>query len=238
MPGPSEQLIVSLHRPWRRRLVVFLWLVVVAISFAAGIFVGGRFFDQTVVDSRRMASDLESMRDYEKVLRQQLTNAELASQVDRASLENVRKLVTSLQLQLATNEEELRLYRNLLLDADNESGLQIGELMLKDSPERGGTAYRLIIQQKASNQKSVKINIKVELEGYRKGIKETLGLDQLDEQVESSPIAVKLKYFHMLEGTLNLPEGFEPRALRVSVWKASAGAHPVERRFDWHVDEA
>lgn len=234
----TDQLVVKPHRPGRRRLEVFLWLLALLASFAVGALVGSHFIDEALLENRRLNQELGTLRAKDKALRQQFANIEVASKVDRGSLEEVRKLVTSLQLQLAANEEELRLYRNLLQDGGGEAGLQIGELMLKPLYGQSGTSYRIIIQQKASKLKTAKINIRVELEGARKGIKETLGLEQLDDQVEASPIAVKFKYFHMLEGVLTLPDGFEPRALKVSVWKTNASANPVERRFDWHVEEA
>ncbi|WP_461481941.1 DUF6776 family protein [Porticoccus sp.] len=233
----NDQLVVRSLQPGRRRRELMLWLLAVALGFALGFSLGTGFFDRAVVDNHRMAKEIDDLRKRDRDLRQQFANVDLAAKVDKHSLEEVRKLVTSLQLQLATNEEELRLYRNLLQDGGGETGLQIGELTLKALPDGQGVAYRAIIQQKASQLKSVKINIKVELEGFRNGIRETLGLDQLDSHVASSPIAVKLKYFHMLEGVLTLPEGYEPRAMRVSVWKTGASANPVERRFDWHVDE-
>ena len=156
--------------------------------------------------------------------------------LDNAVLENHR--MTSELQQLRAEEKELRLYRNLMQPGGSESGLQIGELMLKSLGDGQGASYRIVIQQKDSKLKTVKINLKVELEGARNGIKETLSLDQLDENVETSPVAVKFKYFHMLEGVLTLPVGFEPRAIKVSVWKTNASANAVERRFDWHLDEA
>lgn len=234
----SHQLVVTPHRPGRRWLEILLWVLALLFCFVAGFFLGSRFLDNAVVENHRMARELQQMREQDKILRQQYTNVELASKVDRGSLEQVRKLVTSLQLQLAANEEELRLFHNLLQPGGSESGLQIGELMLKSLGDGQGMSYRIVIQQKDSKLKSVKINIKAELEGARNGIKETLSLDQLDENVETTPVAVKFKYFHLLEGVLTLPVGFEPRAMKVSVWKTNASANPVERRFDWHVDEA
>ncbi len=232
----TDQLVVRPHQPGRRQLELLFVLLAVALGFGSGLFLGTRFFDQAVLDNHRMSQELASLREEDKALRQQVTSMEMASNIDKRSLEEVRKFVTSLQLQLAANEEELRLYRNLLQDGGGESGIQIGELTLKTVPGESGIAYRLIIQQKESKLKSVKINIKVELEGARKGIKETLGLDELDSHVEKSPVAVKFKYFHIQEGVLALPEGFVPRALKVSVWKTNASANPVERLFDWQVD--
>jgi len=234
----SHQLVVTSHRPGRRWLEILLWVLAILFFFLVGFFWGSGFLDNAVLENHRMTSELQQLRAEEKELRQQFTNVQLASNVDRGSLEQVRKLVTSLQLQLAANEEELRLYRNLMQPGGSESGLQIGELMLKSLGDGQGASYRIVIQQKDSKLKTVKINLKVELEGARNGIKETLSLDQLDENVGTSPVAVKFKYFHMLEGVLTLPVGFEPRAIKVSVWKTNAGANAVERRFDWHLDEA
>lgn len=234
----SEQLVVRPHRPGHRRLALALWVLVTVAASALGFLLGGGFFDRTLIDGRALTKELKSVRAQNLQLQQQLANAELAAQVDAASLESVRKLVTSLQQKLAAKEEELGLYQNLLQENDRKAGLQIGRLVMKTAGENGAVAYRLIVQQKATNLKQIKVNIDLRVGGLSDGQPLSVGFDALDARIDASPLQAVFKYFQVLEGSILLPAGFQPLTVLVSVWKEGAENTRVERSFDWQLNEA
>jgi len=236
MSDPSHRLVVQPYRPDKRKRKIGLWLVLMVLVFSAGILVGLQLFDQAMVDKRQQAGVIETLREQLAETSQELTNAELASKVDQAALEWVRQLVTSLQSKLAIDGEELGLYRNLLQGSGTEGGLLIGELLLKQVPEQGGIAYRLVVQQKEKKLKRIKVSIKVDVTGVQDGSEITVGLESLDSQLEQSPIKAGFKYFHVVEGVLTLPSGFQPQVLVVSLMKVGVSSSRVERQFDWRVD--
>ena len=109
--------------------------------------------------------------------------------------------------------------------------------MLKPVPgSEPGVAYRLVVQQKETKLKRIKVNITMTLKGVKDGKEELLGLELIDAQVESSPILAEFKYFHILEGVVELPAGFSPQTLAVEIWKKGVSSSRVERSFDWHVE--
>lgn len=232
-----EQLVVRPHRPGHRRLELVLWVLAIAVACGVGFLLGGGFFDRTVVDGRALARELKSVHAQNLQLQQQLANAELGARVDATSLESVRKLVASLQQKLAANEEELGLYQNLLQENGKEAGLQIGKLVLKPGGENGAVAYRLIVQQKAANLKQIKVNVVIRVEGLSDGQPLSVGFEALDAQFDTSPLQVTFKYFQILEGSILIPDGFQPLTVLVSVWKDGAENTRVERSFDWQLNE-
>jgi len=149
----------------------------------------------------------------------------------------VRQLVTALQTQLAVDKEELGLYRNLLQTGGSENGLLIGELMLRPSPDGQGVIYRLVVQQKENKLKRIKVNINIALKGVQSGEEASFGIELLDSHIDSSPIKVEFKYFHILEGVIDLPSGFIPTELMAEVWKKGVNSSRVERSFDWQIDQ-
>ncbi len=237
MPHRGHKLVVSSYRPSDRQREIGLWLLLVIVAFSLGGYLGLKFFDQAMVEKRHQAEALESLEEQFADLKQKWANADMATSIDRVALEQVRQLVTSLQSELAINEEELSLYRNLLEGGGSESGLLIGELMLKRTIDQQGVTYRLVVQQKERKLKRISVSIKVDILGVQDGKEVAVGLESLDAELDQSPIRTKFKYFHVVEGVLNLAHGFEPQALVVSVWKDGVGSSRVERRFDWRVDE-
>ena len=233
----NQQLIVQPHHPGRRRVEMLIWISLAVLLFLLGLLLGYRFFGSEMVEKRHQQNELENLQLQVVGMEQKLTNSVLASKIDRMALEEVRQVVASLQTELAVDEEELSLYRNLLQTEGREKGLLIGELMLKPvSDSEQGVAYRLVVQQKETKLKRIKVNITMTLKGLKDGKEELLGLELIDTQVESSPILAEFKYFHILEGTAELPVGFSPQTLAVEIWKKGVSSSRVERSFDWNVE--
>jgi hypothetical protein len=233
----NQQLIVQPHHPGRRRVEMLIWISLAVLLFLLGLLLGYRFFGTEMVEKRHQQNELENLQLQLVGMEQKLTNSVLASKIDRMALEEVRQVVTSLQTELAVDKEELGLYRNLLQTEGREKGLLIGELMLKPvSSSEQGVAYRLVVQQKETKLKRIKVNITMTLKGLKYGNEELLGLELIDSQVESSPILAEFKYFHILEGTVELPVGFSPQTLAVEIWKKGVSSSRVERSFDWDVE--
>ena len=216
---------------------MLIWISLAVLLFLLGLLLGYRFFGSEMVEKRHQQNELENLQLQVVGMEQKLTNSVLASKIDRMALEEVRQVVASLQTELAVDEEELSLYRNLLQTEGREKGLLIGELMLKPvSDSEQGVAYRLVVQQKETKLKRIKVNITMTLKGLKDGKEELLGLELIDAQVESSPILAEFKYFHILEGTAELPVGFSPQTLAVEIWKKGVSSSRVERSFDWNVE--
>ena len=233
----NQQLIVQPHHPGRRRVEILIWISLAVLLFLLGLLLGYRFFGTEMVEKRHQQNELENLQLQAVGMEQKLTNSVLASKIDRMALEEVRQVVTSLQTELAVDKEELGLYRNLLQTEGREKGLLIGELMLKPvSDSEQGVAYRLVVQQKEAKLKRIKVNITMTLKGLKDGKEELLGLELIDAQVESSPISAEFKYFHILEGAVELPVGFSPQTLAVEIWKKGVSSSRVERSFDWDVE--
>lgn len=237
MPDPSHKLVVRPHKPDNRKREIGLWLLLAGTVFFVGILLGMQLFDQAMVDKRQQADELEVLQVQFGEISQKLANAELASNVDRVALEYVRQLVTSLQSEMAVDEEELGLYRNLLQEGGSESGLLIGELLLKQHSEQEGITYRLVVQQKEKKLKRIKVSIKIDVVGVQDGKEVTISLENVDDQLKQSPIKTEFKYFHVVEGVLKIPSGFQPRVIAVSLMKVGVSSSQVERQFDWRVSD-
>jgi len=237
MSDYNQQLVVQSHRPGRRRVEMLIWISLAVLLFLLGLLLGYRFFGTEMVEKRHQQHELENLHVQVVGMEQKLANSVLAAKIDRMALEEVRQVVASLQTELAVDKEELGLYRNLLQTEGREKGLLIGELMLKPVPDsQQGVAYRLVVQQKETKLKQIKVNITITLKGVKDGNEESLGLELIDAQVESSPILAEFKYFHILEGAIELPAGFSPQALAVEVWKKGVSSSRVERSFDWRIE--
>lgn len=237
MSDHNQQLVVKPHRPGQRRIELVLWVSFGVLLFALGLMLGMQLFGTAMMEKRQQQRELVSLYKEVASLEQRLTNAELANRVDLVALEEVRQLVTSLQTQLAVDKEELGLYRNLFQAGGSENGLSVSDLMLRQSPDQQGIVYRLVVQQKENKLRRIKVNINITLKGSQNGEEQSFGVELLDSQIDSPPIKVEFKYFHIIEGVMDLPPGFVPTELVAEVWKKGANNSRVERSFDWQIDQ-
>jgi hypothetical protein len=238
MSDYNQQLVVQPYQPGRRRIEIVLSLSLAVLLFVLGYMLGSQYFSEAMVEKKVQQQELEQLRLQTGEMAQRLANAELASNIDRAALEQVRQVVTSLQTELAVDKEELGLYRNLLQSDGVKTGLLVGELLLRSVPDApNSVSYRLVVQQKEAKLKRIKVNIAMTLNGLQDGKQVSLTLESLDEQFDQSPIETEFKYFHLLEGVASLPPNFVPQELVVAAWKNGISSSRVERRFDWQVDE-
>ena len=234
MSPPDEQLVVSTYSARRQRLDQLVRWVVVTVVFVVGFVLGSQIFEGEMSAKRQLDIDHKALLAERDVLSQQLMNAEVAAEVDRAALEQVRKTVVGLQEQLTSGEEELELYRNLMRDDSLPEGLSLRELSLTVLVE-GGIAYRLVVQNKTSSLKAMDVRVNLSVEGELAGESKTVALHELDEKLDKSPLAMKFKYFGVQQGTLQLPDGFEAKLVHVSMWKAGQ-RKKVEKLFDWEIE--
>lgn len=237
MPDYNQKLVVKPHRPAQRKIELVLGVSFGIVLFALGLMLGMQLFGTAMMEKRQQQRELTDLRKQVASLEQRLANAELANRVDLVALEDVRQLVASLQTELAVDKEELGLYRNLLQTGGTETGLMIGELMLRPSPDGQGVIYRLVVQQKETKLKRIKVNINIALKGSQNSEEQSFGIELLDGQIDSSPIQTEFKYFHILEGVMDLPSGFVPTQLVAEAWKKGVNSSRVERSFDWQIDQ-
>ncbi len=232
----NERLMVSAYRPDRRRQWLLLIIGLVVASFFIGLVSGGRWFESSMVEKRQLQRDFDALQQEQQQLQQRLANAELTSEVDRNALESVRLELSTLQGNLSDAQDELSFYRNLLQQEGAAQGLIISAFSLTTN-DTGGFGYRMVVQQRAGKLKKIKVTAAVKVVGMFEGVETLLKLTDLDPELEKASLSLQFRYFYIHDGTLMLPEGFEPQVVRVKVWPAGQKKKAIEREFEWQVEE-
>ncbi len=233
MAAGFEQLVVRLNRPWLLPALVGGGLLLAALSFLAGFLVGSDYFASQMIENRQVTVAHNKARARVRELEQEVANNAVARQIDRESLEEVRQSVVGLQAILAKQTEELDLYRNLLRDNSQQTGLHIDSLRIATTDDPSTLSYRLVVKQKATLIKNIKVQVDMEVSGKLGGAETAYTLAQLDPMQDNDPLLVPFKYFRMIEGKLHLPAGFEPLQLKISVAKVGDNGVRTTQKFLW-----
>ena len=228
--------VVVTHREGYKYWLFAAFLGVFIVSFIVGI-----WWQQT----RQEDLQAEHQALSEQVLRfgksldiktTELEMMRLNIAVDAAALENSRQEMIVLQKQIFENEEQLGLYRELLSDGSQPSGLSVAKFSLTKISEEQ-LAYRWVARQKTAKMQVANVIAEITVLGNQGDQASTLLLSDLDSNIMEMPIRLKFKYFSINQGVLSLPEGFNPDKVRIILSYSWSKKVSYDEIFDWVVKE-
>lgn len=220
---------------------VVLWVILGLGLMLAAYFAGtksyfGEFPDDAAtaslseVESGVAADTLASMKNELEVQRKR-------HELDRRALELVRSEMASENDRIGELEEELRFYRSLMAPKRVPQGVSVRqpELVAKKGDRR--FAFRIITQQNARKHLLLKGTLAVEVQGQFAGQEVSYPLSELSADVEDEAVALQFRYFQALEGGINLPIGFEPKAISVLVKVSKPKKLEFREQYPWQLQE-
>lgn len=235
------RMVVMPYRPMRRVFNVFLVFFALLITATASFFYG---YDQGL--NQRLSTgvlgqgrqEFANIKEEAETLRQEVANLKLAAVVDQQAQEDVRRQAIEQRERIASLERDIAVYRGMMSKSDNAnpSGITIGTFQVTGSGGVRGYKYKLVVQQLAANKDVFNGTLVFNIVGTRSGTKMTIPLYQASSQVANELIPLEFRYFQSIEGSLILPEGFEPERVDLVI-KSTNQKKPtnVERQLDWPV---
>jgi len=228
--------LVINYRPGQGYWVLAILLSIFVSTLLAGKLWGGKTYHREMADKMQLevkAADLELDLSDANL---QLSRIKLSAEVDAIGLENARREMIGLQRQIYRRDEELKLYQELLQDNDQPNGLSSGDLKLV-AMEDGRVRYRWVARQKSAKMKVLSVYSDIWVLGTRDGQSVILALNTLDDQIKTLPVKLEFKYFSINQGILELPEGFEPEQIRITLKYSWMDTVQSDRKFDWKLEE-
>ncbi|MDA9095823.1 hypothetical protein N9J88_05455 [Porticoccaceae bacterium] len=228
--------IVITYRPGQAYWVLGAILVIIIAALFLGRYWGSKVFDKEMLEKVQLevrtvdleAQVLESNRN--------LGLIKLSAEVDAVALENTRQEMIVLQRQIYRRGEELKLYQDLLQDNNQPKGLSVSDLNMV-AMDDGRFKYRWVARQKTVKMQTLSVYSDMWILGTQNGEMVSLSVDMLDDQVKKLPIKLEFKYFSINQGIIQLPEGFEPEQVRITLrytWMKEAQS---DQKFDWKIEE-
>ena len=141
-----------------------------------------------------------------------------------------------LQRQIYRRGEELKLYQELLQDKNQPKGLSVSDLNLV-AMDDGRFKYRWVARQKTVKMQTLSVYSEMWVLGTQGDQEVSLPLDMLDDQVKKLPIKLEFKYFSINQGIVQLPEGFEPEQVRITLRYTWMKEVQSDQKFAWKLEE-
>jgi len=227
--------IVITYRPGQAYWVLGAILVIIIAALFLGRYWGSKVFDREMIEKVQVETRTVDLESQVLESNRNLGLIKLSAEVDAVALENTRQEMIVLQRQIYRRGEELKLYQDLLQDNNQPKGLSVSDLNLV-AMDDGRFKYRWVARQKTVKMQTLSVYSDMWILGMQDGEAVSLSVDALDDQVKNLPIKLEFKYFSINQGIIQLPEGFEPEQVRITLrytWMKEAQS---DQKFDWKIE--
>lgn len=192
-------------------------LVVLAVGVLIGYFVGNR---QELAQSSLLVVQQETLDRQGKAIGQIKTelgvkDTRLATQ--KAAFEQLQTTLKSQEAQMQELKRQLAFFERIMRPTGEQVGVVIDNLTLQETSIPGRYHYRLALTQPAKKRELFRGQVQIRVEGSLADKPKTLTGRDLGMKVSEWRYA--LRYFQLLEGNWQLPEGFVPDRIRVTINK-------------------
>jgi hypothetical protein len=192
-------------------------LVVLAVGGLIGYFAGNR---QELAQSSLLVVQQETLDRQGKAIGQLKTelgvkDTQLATQ--RAAFEQLQTTLKGQEAQVQELKRQLAFFERIMRPTGEQVGVVIDNLTLQETSIPGRYHYRLALTQPAKKRELFRGQVQIRVEGSLADKPKTLTGRDLGMKVSEWRYA--LRYFQLLEGNWQLPEGFVPDRIRVTINK-------------------
>ena len=229
----------ELQRLQRQRLVLagLVLVALLVVAFYLGEQAAHRGMGLNPELYRAMKTELPRLQQEQSVLETELEVQRTQNQMGQQALEMVRREIAEQKEQIASLEEGLQFYRSLMAPGEIAQGLSVRPLELVATEQAGQFSFRIVAQQEARKHSQLKGELSVEVIGVLGEQEVSYSLAELSDDIDGSAIALRFRYFQSIDGTLALPQGFEPRNVSLVATATTPRKMEVRETFPWQVKE-
>ena len=236
----THRVVVRSQRPRTWRLLILL-AVLVGFATLWGVYELGRYqggFDaaQARAERVRLMEARDALRERVKELRAEKVALERDRDIEEEGHRQVREDLKRLQDELLEIKEELAFYRGIVSPEDTASGLRVQSFDVEKNTGDEIFHYQLVLTQVLKNDSFTSGYASLEVEGVYEdgGTRERLALAEIATD-GTERLRFRFRYFQDFRGDLELPEGFVPFRVIVTVHPSGGRYGSIEETFDWPV---
>ncbi|SNC76860.1 hypothetical protein SAMN04487881_3649 [Marinobacter sp. es.048] len=234
---PAEEYVVIRHRPgyrFRRTAILLMFTIVAAVAgYATGLAQSGFRFSSAEESNQVLENEVEKLRDDYRKARQQLINLDRGQAIDEQALNQARKTIVDLETRIVSLQSDLTFYKNIMAPSETSKGLQVDSFTLVRARNQDNYDFKLVLTQVGNNKSYISGVVAVNVIGLRDEEKEVIALRDLSEDIADLGVKFRFRYFQDVEGSLKLPEEFEPLEIQVVAQAEGKKSSQAERTFNW-----
>ncbi len=240
MVASKRKAIVKIDRSWEPGTSNF-WLLS-AVSALVLVTAGAAFLlywyntnepgmSRFEPEVRELRQQVEFYKAENEELTTDLARAERSGAIDKEASKQLQTTIIERENKIRTLKEEVSFYKSIVNPKGGKKGLGIKEFSLADTSVENSYRFVLVATQSAG-KKAVKGRIIIRLQGHKDGDSVTLGWKDFSVEGKKSPY-FKFQYFQKFEGSIVLPEDFEPENVLVRLVPEGKKVDVLQQSYSW-----
>lgn len=220
--------------PNRGAMAGFVILLALPMTWSVGYLIGHEDYNELAREVKRVSNrlgmlwpdqGLDQGPDQSPLARLLVLEEYMA--LNEKMLSNIKESLYQKEREAEDLAEEVYFYRQVLAPEDKESKLEIFSMRIGRAIGEREYPISLIIRRTAEDN-TVKGQTSLFIRGMQNGGEKTLDASSIFKNNGR----ISFKYFQRLEGSLHLPDGYEPRVLLVRVTSDKHGKS--EKTYHWN----
>lgn len=176
---------------------------------------------------RDLAERLREEKATVESLRERLAYLEKSQQIDREACQQLRESLRDMQSRLVDAQEQLAFYRGIVTPEDESAGVRVHDLVIL---RRGDELrYEMVLVQGRNQSSRVRGRFSLQIDGVRDDVAETIEARNAEGETD---MLFSFRHFQEFTGSMTLPDGFDPREVRVQL-NREGSSEPVESNYEW-----
>jgi len=233
VPTPAR-LVVRTHDPRRARVLVgalvLAWLVTLAAAWGLATYRAAPDYDQLAEKHRALEAGAATLKSELDQSRAREAQASRSDQVSRLANQTLEDTLREREEEISLLRSDLAFYQRLVGGRGPREGLAVHQLAVRPIGDSRGYAFRLTLTQNLKKAAVSSGQVSLTLEGVRGSKLATIDWAELSQSV-NGPLTFQFKYFQQIDGSVMLPDGFQPN--RVTVVGRSEAGEELKQAFAW-----
>ena len=235
MGKSTSHVIVKTHHPVRLRVIIGL-LVIGALVGGWSLFDYGRDragFDSGLAERERngLHNRIDELVAANNDLRGQNAILVQAAEIDRQAYDQVDDTLRGLQAEILELKQEVDFYRGIVSPKGGE-GLRVQKFEMTRNGETQSYRYNLVLSQFVKSQRLVKGVAEIMIYGMQGENQKVLALKDVTRPGKNN-ISFRFKFYQELEGSIELPDDFEPLRVEVQATPDGNQLKSIKKMFSW-----
>jgi len=220
-----------------------LFRVLLGIGLFAGVFTAGivwssldnveqrRNYLSAIDQAARLSAKNAQLEKENRALNARIAGFERKLQVNQIAYDKLTGQLSESASYINELREDLDFYQSIISPQDNKAGVRVQAFTVEPS-KKGGFNYRTTVVQALKHDNSVVGSAEVSFEGDLAGRQVRIRLDDIGDP----PSKLSFRYFQVLEGGFNFPNGFTPERIRIQLITSQSGKskkNKIESVYEW-----
>ena len=235
MAEATDKFVIRRHTPVRtlllRTAAVLIGLFALYVVFEFGRYSAGFDRASAAADRRDLQQVIVGLKNQIQDQHAQMAQLQMLQAGAAREHEEVGREIAELQAQIDRDRQDLAVYRGVIAPASSGSSVQVQQLRITAGDAAQQFVAHLTLMQGGKPDVTVNGDVSVRVTGQLNGATSVV------EGTSSTPKgAVSFRYYQAVDYQIQLPPGFAPATVEVTLRDGRSNGSVATQSFPWRVD--